>query len=72
MFRIRSGPNVYIQATIDSASRFVLSWEVSMTYGGASTKKLIEQALETADRLSKIAFNPNLFVDSGTENLNIE
>ena len=72
VFRIMSGPKVYIQAIIDNASRFVLAWEVSTTYGGASTKKLIEQAFETAKKLSKITFTPNLFVDSGTENLNRE
>ncbi len=40
VFRITSGPKVYIQAIIDNASRFVLAWEVSTTYGGASTKRL--------------------------------
>ncbi len=46
VFRIMNGAKVYIQAIIDNASRYVLAWEVTQTYGGANTKALIEKALE--------------------------
>ncbi|MEY4064041.1 MAG: hypothetical protein RIR26_249 [Pseudomonadota bacterium] len=70
VFRIVSGPKVYIQAILDNASRYVLAWQVSETYGGANTKALIVRGLEVANRLSGSAGFPNLFADDGTENQN--
>ncbi|RPH40488.1 MAG: transposase [Burkholderiales bacterium] len=70
VFRIMNGAKVYIQAIIDNASRYVLAWEVTQTYGGASTKALIEKALEVANRVSAKVVVPNLFADDGTENQN--
>lgn len=68
VFRIVSGPKVYIQAILDNASRYVLAWQVTEKYGGANTKALIEKALEVANRLCGNVSIPNLFADDGTEN----
>ena len=70
VFRIVNGPRVYIQAIIDNFSRYVLAWKVTETYGGVRTKALIEEALRVANRDSRDIVIPNIFVDSGTENLN--
>ncbi len=78
VFRIVNGAKVYIQAIVDNASRYVLAWEVTQTYGGANTKALIEKALDVANRVSAKVGVPNLFADDrrkcpwcdGTENQN--
>jgi transposase InsO family protein len=70
VFRIVNGAKVYIQAIIDNASRYVLAWEVTHTYGGANTRALIERTLEGANRRYAKVVVPNLFADNGTENQN--
>jgi hypothetical protein len=52
---------------IDNFSRYVLAWKVSPDYGGLRTRELLERAIATQLGLDLI---PNVFVDSGTENLN--
>jgi hypothetical protein len=32
-----TGAKVYIRAIIDNASRYVLAWEATQTYGGANS-----------------------------------
>ena len=44
VFRVRE-TKYYIQAIRDNFSRMVLAYRISESYGGASTKKLIEEAL---------------------------
>jgi hypothetical protein len=46
VFRIMNGAKVYTQAIIDNASRYVLAWEVTQTYGGANTKHLSRRRLK--------------------------
>jgi transposase InsO family protein len=72
VFSLLDGTKVYIQAVIDNASRYVLAWKVSRDFGGVNTKALIERALEVANSSGKKLDKPNLFVDSGVENLNEE
>jgi transposase InsO family protein len=69
IIRLQNGTKVYIQAVIDNYSRYVLSWKVSLDYGGIRTKELIEKAIEKAQSLG-LKLIPDVFVDSGTENLN--
>jgi hypothetical protein len=72
VFRLLDGTRVYIQAVIDNASRYVLAWKISRNFGGVNTKALIESALDVANSIGKKLEKPNLFVDSGVENLNEE
>jgi transposase InsO family protein len=69
IIRLQNGTKVYIQAIIDNYSRYVLSWKVSLDYGGLRTKELIEEAIGKARSLG-LSIIPDVFVDSGVENLN--
>jgi hypothetical protein len=73
VIKLKDGTRCYIQALIDNFSRFVLAWQTIGTYGGESTKSLIEMALSKARELSNDKdFTPNLIVDGGSENNNTE
>jgi transposase InsO family protein len=69
IIRLQNGTRVYIQAIIDNYSRYVLSWKVGLDYGGLRTKKQIEEAIAKAQSLG-LSMIPDVFVDSGVENLN--
>ena len=69
IIRLQNGTKVFIQAIIDNYSRYVLSWKVSLDYGGFQTKDLIEEAIAKARSLG-LSMIPDVFVDSGVENLN--
>ena len=64
VFRVKE-TKYYIQAIRDNFSRLILAYTVSDSYGGASTKKLLEEALKFAKNT-----HPEVFVDKGPENLN--
>ena len=66
ILRLMDGSRVFIQAVIDNASRYILSHCVAIDYGGLRTRKLLLEALGKA----KQTMVPNVFCDSGTENLN--
>jgi transposase InsO family protein len=69
VFKLRDGTKIYIQAIVDNYSRFIMSWRVSMEYGGRETRKLIGEATKRA--LDLRGHRPGfLMMDSGTENLN--
>jgi len=59
----------YIQAIIDNYSRYVLAWNVTKDYGGQRTKELLLNAISHSKSLNMPCI-PDVFVDSGTENLN--
>jgi transposase InsO family protein len=69
IIRLQNGTKVYIQAIIDNYSRYVLSWNVSLDYGGLRTKELIEAAIGKSLSLG-LSTIPDVFVDSGVKNLN--
>ncbi len=69
ILRLQDGSRVFIQAIIDNFSRYVLAWKVSPDYGGLRTKDLLHQAISKAKILG-LDMIPNVFVDSGTENMN--
>ncbi len=69
ILRLQDGSRAFVQAVIDNFSRYVLAWKVSPDYGGLRTRELLERAIAKATEL-KIDLIPNVFVDSGTENLN--
>lgn len=71
IIRLNDGTKAFIQSIIDNYSRFVLAWDVTLNYGGAVTKSLLEKSLEKSKELG-IEIIPNVYVDSGTENLNKE
>jgi transposase InsO family protein len=69
IYKLRDGTKIYIQAIVDNFSRFILSWRVSMQYGGRETVKLISDATRRAQAIR--GHCPKLLmVDSGTENMN--
>lgn len=71
VIKLKDGTRCYIQALVDNFSRFVLAWQTTGTYGGESTKSLIETALSKAKEFSNDKnFTPNLIVDGGSENNN--
>lgn len=71
VFRFIDGSKAYIQAIIDNFSRMILAYRVSKNYGGENSKNLLYEAIETARiKDSQIIKPPDLFIDSGTENLN--
>ena len=67
ILRLLDGSRVFIQAVIDNASRFVLAHCVAQDYGGLRTRDLLVTALDEARQLPLV---PNVYCDSGTENLN--
>jgi putative transposase len=69
ILKLQDGTKAYIQAVIDNFSRYVLAWNVSPDYGGLNTKKLLERAISKAKSFG-FDIVPNVFVDSGSENLN--
>ena len=69
IMRLQDGSRGYVQAITDNYSRYVLAWKVTCEYGGMYTKELIEQALKKASQLG-MELTPNIFVDSGSENIN--
>lgn len=69
MLKINGNTCVFIQSIIDNFSRFVLAWNVTPNYGGLTTKMLLQKALAKSKELG-ISIVPEVFVDSGTENLN--
>lgn len=66
ILRLIDGSRVFIQAVIDNSSRYILAHSVAGDYGGLRTRKLLLEALGKA----KQTMVPNVFCDSGTENLN--
>ncbi len=66
ILRLVDGSRVFIQAVIDNASRYILSHCVATDYGGLRTRELLLEALGKAKQTTL----PNVFCDSGTENLN--
>jgi putative transposase len=69
VIRLRDGSKAFIQAVIDNYSRYVLAWNVSGDYGGIRTRELLVAAIKKAKNMD-CALIPNVFVDSGSENLN--
>ena len=69
ILRLQDGTRAFVQAVIDNYSRYVLAWNVSPEYGGQKTQSLLTIALQKSMDLG-ISLIPNVWVDSGTENLN--
>lgn len=69
ILRLEDGTRAFVQAVIDNFSRYVLAWNVSLDYGGLHTKDLLLKAIAKAQSLG-LHMIPEVFVDSGTENLN--
>jgi len=70
ILRLQDGTRAFVQCIIDNFSRYVLAWKVSTDYGGLRTKQLIQAALSKAQLLG-ISITPNVWLDSGAENLNV-
>jgi len=69
ILRLEDGTRAFVQAIIDNFSRYVLAWNVSDSYGGGQTAELLMQAVAKAKELG-LSVIPNVFVDSGVENIN--
>ena len=69
ILRLQDGTKAFIQCVFDNFSRYVLAWKVSPDYGGLQTKTLLLKAISKAGELG-LNLIPEVFVDSGTENLN--
>ena len=69
ILRLQDGTRAFVQAIIDNYSRYVLAWNVSPEYGGLKTQSLLTMALQKSKDLG-LSLIPNVWVDSGTENLN--
>ncbi len=69
ILRLQDGTKAFVQCVIDNFSRYVLAWKVSPDYGGLRTKELLLAAIKKADELG-LNVMPDVFVDSGVENLN--
>jgi putative transposase len=69
ILRLQDGTRAFVQVVIDNFSRYVLAWKVSRDYGGLSTRELLLKAIAKAQSLGMNAV-PDVWVDSGTENLN--
>lgn len=69
ILRLQDGTRAFVQAVIDNFSRYVLAWKVAKDYGGLRTKELLLQAIAKATDLG-LSVVPNVYVDSGSENLN--
>ena len=70
ILRLQDGSRAFVQAIIDNFSRYVLAWNVSADYGGIRTKELLLKAIAKAQSLG-LDLLPDVFVDSGSENLNV-
>ncbi len=69
ILRLQDGTKAFVQCVIDNFSRYVLAWKVSPDYGGLRTKELLLAAIKKTGELG-INVMPDVFVDSGTENIN--
>jgi len=69
IIRLLDGTKAFIQAIIDNASRFIVAHQVAADYGGLRTKALLGCALAKA-RDAGLELVPNVWCDSGVENLN--
>ncbi len=69
ILRLQDGTKAFVQCVIDNFSRYVLAWKVSHDYGGLRTKELLLAAIKKAGELG-LNVMPDVFVDSGTENIN--
>lgn len=69
ILRLGDGTRAFVQAIIDNFSRYVLAWHVSESYGGGQTTELLLKAIAKAKEFG-LNIIPNVFVDSGVENLN--
>lgn len=69
VLRLEDGTRSFLQCIIDNFSRYVLAWSVDREYGGVKTRELLRQALTKASELG-LQLIPNVFVDSGSENIN--
>jgi len=69
IIRLLDGTKAFIQAIIDNASRFNVAHQVAAFYGGLRTKTLLDCALANA-RDAGFELVPNVWCDSGVENLN--
>jgi len=70
VIRLADSSRVFIQAIIDNFSRLILACEVSSDYGGVNTSKLLVSACQKAKDFGITFAGLELFVDSGSENLN--
>jgi len=71
VIRLLDGTRVFVQAVIDNFSRYILACRTTTTYGGASTKALLFEAMAKAKELG-CTLLPTVLVDSGTENINAD
>lgn len=69
ILRLQDGTRAFVQVVIDNFSRYVLAWKVSRDYGGLRSRELLLKAIAKAQSLGMNAV-PDVWVDSGTENLN--
>jgi transposase InsO family protein len=71
ILKLQDGTKAFVQCIIDNFSRYVLAWKVTSDYGGTRTKELLETAIIHARELG-LELIPDVFVDSGVENINDE
>ena len=69
ILRLQDGTRAFVQVVIDNFSRYTLAWKVSRDYGGLRSRELLLKAIAKAQILGMNAV-PDVWVDSGTENLN--
>ena len=70
VIRLVDQSKAFIQAVIDNFSRYILAWRVAEDFGGLSTKRLLNEAIDVAKQAGHDAVLPNVLCDSGVENLN--
>ena len=71
ILRLVDGSKAYIQAVVDNFSKYVLAWKVSAEISAVNTKELLLAALAKAKSLGDVSC-PEVFSDSGVENVNSE
>ena len=71
ILRLQDGTKAFVQCIIDNFSRYVLAWKTSPSYGGVQSKELLQKAVSKAQELG-LKLIPEVYVDSGVENLNDE
>jgi hypothetical protein len=65
VIKLIDNSKVYLQAIIDNYSRYIIAYSIFTKIDGENTKKLIEKAIDKTK-----AILPQLYCDSGIENLN--
>ena len=70
IIRLENGKKAFLQAIIDNRSRRIVTWEISSTVCARGSYSLLKRALGSIQESGE-GIKPNVFMDSGIENLNL-